>query len=70
MPSAIFAANGSSRLAVRARRDSIDHPWSIDPTNKAVFGELKGEPSFPLKSAEVFGFGRANPNAEGNRRAD
>ena len=42
IPSAIFAANGSSRLAIRARRDSIGRPWPIDPTSKAVFGELKG----------------------------
>ena len=60
MPSAIFAANGSSRLAIRARRDSIGRPWPIDPTSKAVFGALKGELSIPLKSAEVFGFDRAN----------
>jgi hypothetical protein len=60
MPSAIFAANGSSRLAIRARRDSIGRPWPIDPTSKAVFGALKGELSIPLKSAEAFGFDRAN----------
>ena len=50
-------SNGSSRLAIRARRDSIGRPWPIDPTSKAVFGELKGA---PLRLAEVFGFGRAN----------
>jgi len=60
MPSAIFAANGSSRLAIRARRDSIGRPWPIDPTSKAVFGALKGELSIPLKFAEAFGFGREN----------
>ena len=73
MPSAIFAANGSSGVAVRAPPDSIGRPWPIDPTSEAVFGELKGgvtqktklkpnnlRPGAPLRLAEVFGFGRAN----------
>jgi hypothetical protein len=42
MPSAIFAANGSSGVAVRAPPDSIGSPWPIDPASEAVFGELKG----------------------------
>ena len=61
MPSAIFTANGSSRLAIRARRDSIGLPWPIDPTSEAVFGELDGSNPLPVKLAEVFGFGRENP---------
>ena len=66
VPSAIFAANGSSRLAIRARRDSIGRPWPIDPTSEAGFGELKGvfcsiwRQGAPFRLAEVFGFGRAN----------
>ena len=66
IPSAIFAANGSSRLAIRARRDSIGRPWPIDPTSEAGFGELKGgilqhlATGGPFRLAEVFGFGRAN----------
>ena len=73
IPSAIFAANGSSGVAIRAPPDSIGRPWPIDPTSKAVFGELKGgrtpnpvlipnnlRPGAPLRLAEVFGFGRAN----------
>ena len=45
-----------------ARQDSIDRPWSIDPTSEAVFGELDGDSVFsPLKFAEAVGFGRANP---------
>ena len=42
------------------RRDSIGLPWPIDPTSEAVFGELTGDGSFPVKFAEVFAFGRAN----------
>ena len=74
IPSAIFAANGSSGVAIRAPPDSIGHPWPIDPTSEAVFGELKGgsnsnpvlkpnnlRPGAPLRLAEVFGFGRVNP---------
>ena len=66
VPSAIFAANGSSRLAIRARRDSIGRPGPIDPTSEAGFGELKGgilqhlATGGPFRLAEVFGFGRAN----------
>ena len=61
IPSADFAANGSSRLAVQARRDSIGLPWPIAPTSKTGFGELTGDGAFPVKFAEAFGFGRANP---------
>ena len=46
---------------IHARQDSIDLPWSIDPTSEAVFGELDGEQFLPMKFAEVFGFGRENP---------
>jgi hypothetical protein len=54
---------------IPARQDSIDRPWSIVPTSEAVhfgwlrtgFGELNGRNSFPVKFAEVFGFGRENP---------
>ena len=73
IPSAIFAANGSSGVAIRAPPDSIGRPWPIDPTSEAVFGELKGggnpktklnpnnlRPGAPLRLAEVFGFGRVN----------
>jgi len=42
---------------IHARQDSIDRPWSIDPTSEAVFGELNGEQSLPTKIAEVFAFG-------------
>ena len=46
---------------IHARQDSIDLPWSIDPTSEAVFGELDGEQSLPTKFAEAFAFGRENP---------
>jgi hypothetical protein len=45
---------------IPARQDSIDRPWSIDPISEAVFGELNGRNSFPVKFAEAFGFGREN----------
>jgi hypothetical protein len=54
---------------IHARQDSIDHPWSIDPTSEAVafdllrtgFGELNGKNILPVKFAEAFDFGRENP---------
>jgi len=45
---------------IHARQDSIDRPWSIDPTSEAVFGELDGEQFLPMKFAEAFAFGREN----------
>jgi len=45
---------------IPARQDSIDRPWSIAPTSKAVFGELDGRRHLPVKFAEPFGFGREN----------
>jgi hypothetical protein len=44
---------------IHARQDSIDLPWSIDPISEAVFGELDGRDSLPVKFGEAFGFGRA-----------
>ena len=32
---------------IPARQDSIDRPWSIDPTSEAVFGELTGTHAVP-----------------------
>ena len=46
---------------IHARQDSIDHPWPIDPTSEAVFGELNGEQFLPMKFAEAFAIGRENP---------
>jgi hypothetical protein len=57
-----FVASRLQRVVltrIHARQDSIDLPWSIDPTSEAVFGELDGELSLPMKFAEAFGFGRA-----------
>jgi len=51
---------------IHARRDSIDRPWSIDPTSKAVFGELDGRDTLPVKFAEAFGFGRENSTGTSN----
>jgi hypothetical protein len=51
---------------IPARQDSIDPPWSIDPTSEAGFGELDGRNSFPLKFAEAFGFGRENSTGTSN----
>ena len=53
---------------IHARQDSIDRPWPIDPTSEAVFGELDGELSLPMRIAEAFGFGRENQNGEGARK--
>ena len=59
---------------IPARQDSIDRPWSIDPTSEAVrfgwlrtgFGELDGRVVPPVKFAEAFGFGRENSTGTSN----
>jgi hypothetical protein len=51
---------------IHARQDSIDLPWSIDPTSEVVFGELNGSNILPVKFAEAFGFGRENSTGMSN----
>jgi len=61
IPLRCIRATGVVLTRIPARQDSIDRPWSIDPISEAVFGELDGRDTFPVKFAEAFGFGRENP---------
>jgi len=68
-PLRCIRATGVVLTRIHARQDSIDRPWSIDPTSEAVFGELDGEQYLPTKFAEAFAFDRAIEITDGRQDA-